>query len=159
MQQHRYTVNGRVRLRSDIVKQLKDDPSLRIMLYCAVEDFLGPFQAKVDVAFPHQVELKVNTEEIKANFRGLKNKPGSVRPVDITSRCRIIENYDNSVALTYALTHKVGWTNSGDMPFQTHGVLEILFRHQFGQDMLGRRAGETATQWESNNERKCGERE
>ncbi|GAB1206857.1 hypothetical protein APSETT445_005560 [Aspergillus pseudonomiae] len=30
---------------------------------------------KSDIAFPHQVELKANLDEVKANLRGLKNKP------------------------------------------------------------------------------------
>jgi len=62
-----------------------------------------------DVSFPHQSEIKVNGGEIKANLRGLKNKPGSTRPVDITSVLRLqhnIPNYENKIAMTYALTNK-----------------------------------------------------
>lgn len=46
-------------------------------------------------------------DEIKANLRGLKNKPGSTRPADITNFVRKRPNYENSVVMTYALTHKV----------------------------------------------------
>jgi E3 SUMO-protein ligase PIAS1 len=67
-----------------------------------------------DISFPHQAELKVNGFEVQANLRGLKNKPGSTRPVDITASLRLKpSNYTNSVDLTYALTTKVcltsGW--------------------------------------------------
>lgn len=62
-----------------------------------------------DIAFPHQSEIKVNGGEIKANLRGLKNKPGSTRPVDITHALRLRPpNYENSVELIYALTKQVG---------------------------------------------------
>lgn len=46
---------------------------------------------------------------MKANLRGLKNKPGSTRPVDITKELRLnLPNYSNTVEMTYALTSKAG---------------------------------------------------
>lgn len=75
------------------------------MIFCASEPVSQ--YSKLDVAFPHQVEIKVNMDEVKANLRGLKNKPGSTRPADITTLLRKRANYENSMSLTYALTHKV----------------------------------------------------
>lgn len=86
-------------------------PTTRVMIYCAAETGLSPY-TKADIAFPHQVEIKVNMDEIKANLRGLKNKPGSTRPADITSLVRKRANYENSVVMTYALTHKVSYSPS-----------------------------------------------
>jgi hypothetical protein len=61
----------------------------------------------LDIAFPSQIEVRVNGEEVKANYKGLKNKPGSTRPVDITNLTRITPaNYRNSLTVTYALTQK-----------------------------------------------------
>ena len=76
------------------------------MVYCAADNGLSPF-VQADIAFPHQVELRVNSDELKANLRGLKNKPGSTRPADITDKLRKRPAYQNSVQLTYALTQKV----------------------------------------------------
>ncbi len=60
-----------------------------------------------DISFPHQSELKVNGIEVKANLRGLKNKPGSTRPADITNALRFKpQSYPNSLEFTYALTTK-----------------------------------------------------
>ncbi|KAL9108933.1 MAG: hypothetical protein Q9227_006329 [Pyrenula ochraceoflavens] len=59
-----------------------------------------------DIQFPHQVELKVNLDDVKANLRGLKNKPGSTRPADITDQLRKKPGYVNTVTMTYALTQK-----------------------------------------------------
>jgi E3 SUMO-protein ligase PIAS1 len=74
------------------------------MVFCA-----GEGHGRQDIAFPHQSEIKVNGGEIKANLRGLKNKPGSTRPVDITKELRLnIVAYNNNVEMTYALTSKVG---------------------------------------------------
>ena len=75
------------------------------MIYGA-SDPISPF-SKVDIAFPHQVEIKVNLDEVKANLRGLKNKPGSTRPADITHMLRKRAGYENSMSVTYALTTKV----------------------------------------------------
>jgi E3 SUMO-protein ligase PIAS1 len=72
------------------------------MVFCATEG-----SGRQDIAFPHQSEIKVNGGEVKANLRGLKNKPGSTRPVDITKDLRLnIVSYPNTVEMTYALTNK-----------------------------------------------------
>lgn len=72
-------------------------------MYCAASK--SGFQ---DIAFPYQSELKVNGGDVKANLRGLKNKPGSTRPVDITDSLRLRPNsYVNNIDFTYALTREV----------------------------------------------------
>src|SRR5213592_4396624 len=79
------------------------DSSMRVMVFCAAGN-TGP----QDIAFPHQSELKVNGGDIKANLRGLKGKPGTTRPVDITDSLRLKPpNYNNNIEFTYALTTKV----------------------------------------------------
>ncbi|KAL7626259.1 E3 SUMO-protein ligase pli1 [Parahypoxylon ruwenzoriense] len=78
------------------------EPSRRLMLFCGTTLY-GP----QDVQFPHQSELKVNGEDVKANLRGLKNKPGTTLPVDITPYVRLkLLGYENSIDFTYALTTK-----------------------------------------------------
>jgi hypothetical protein len=94
-----------VTLTSDVVELLQDT-SHRIMVFCTGDNSQSPFQPS-DIAFPHQVELRCNLDEVKANLRGLKNKPGSTRPADITNMIRKKTGYPNEVQLTYALTQKV----------------------------------------------------
>lgn len=105
MEHHRHTVKINLKAADyPILSRTLNDPSIRVMVFCAAED-----KGLQDVAFPHQSELKVNGGEIKANLRGLKNKPGSTRPVDITKELRLkISNYVNTVEMTYALTQKAG---------------------------------------------------
>ncbi|MCJ1288344.1 SUMO ligase siz1 [Xylographa opegraphella] len=74
------------------------------MIYCASEP-ISPF-SQVDITFPHQIEIRVNLDEVKANLRGLKGKPGSTRPADITPLLRKRPGYDNTLNVTYALTNK-----------------------------------------------------
>ena len=75
------------------------------MIYCAADSGVSPF-SKVDIAFPYQVEIKVNQDEVKSNLRGLKNKPGSTRPADITNLLRKRAGYQNIMEVLYALTQK-----------------------------------------------------
>lgn len=80
------------------------DRTMRVMVFCAAGN-----TGTQEVAFPYQCELKVNGGDIKANLRGLKNKPGSTRPVDITDSLRLRPaGYANTIEITYALTQKVG---------------------------------------------------
>jgi E3 SUMO-protein ligase PIAS1 len=105
MQHHRHTVKVNLRI-SDypILARVQKDSTLKVLVFCAAED-----KGKQDIAFPHQSELKVNGGEIKANLRGLKNKPGSTRPVDITKELRFSpSSYCNNIEMTYALTTKAG---------------------------------------------------
>lgn len=98
-------VECKLSLRADIADILSNDSTVRVLIYCA-SDPIPPF-SKVEITFPHQVEIKVNKDEVKANLRGLKNKPGSTRPADITHLLHKRAGYENSVVVTYALTSKV----------------------------------------------------
>jgi E3 SUMO-protein ligase PIAS1 len=103
MQHHRHSVNIFFKL-SDypILQKCVEDKSYRVMVFCAAE-----VSGVQNITFPHQCELRVNSDDIKANLRGLKNKPGSTRPVDITNALRLRPDYQNSIELIYALTNKV----------------------------------------------------
>lgn len=100
MTQHRNTIHMPFNL-NDYPAALKciEDSSYRIFLFCA-SDVSGA----QDITFPHQSELRVNGGDFKANLRGLKNKPGSTRPVDVTSALRMRQGYMNNIDFTYALT-------------------------------------------------------
>lgn len=103
MQQHRTSVAIPLKLQDHPgLQKCLDDSTFRVMIFCAGEN-----SGVQEVAFPHQSELRVNGGDIKANLRGLKNKPGSTRPVDITSALRLRPNYVNNIDFTYALTTKV----------------------------------------------------
>lgn len=91
------------------------------MVFCAADTGLNQF-TKSDISFPHQVELKANLDEVKANLRGLKNKPGTTRPADITNYIRKKAGYTNHVVMTYALTQKV---RKSQLVFPMRGNVEM----------------------------------
>ena len=103
--QTRDTVDLVINLRADIAERLSNDRLTRAMIYSASEP-MSPF-SKVEIEFPYQLEVRINQDEVQANFRGLKNKPGTTRPVDITTMLRPKPGYDNHMVVTYALTKKV----------------------------------------------------
>ncbi|KAJ2907256.1 hypothetical protein MKZ38_006550 [Zalerion maritima] len=101
MQHHRNTVELLVRTQDQaLLSRCGPGSGLRVMLFCAASD-LG----SQNIAFPQNSELKVNGGDVKANMRGLKRKPGSTRPVDLTDHLRLNPaHYNNRVTFTYALT-------------------------------------------------------
>jgi len=103
---HRQNAQRTILLAESVCARLRADSTLRILLFCASEQPLSQF-TRLDVAFPSQIEVRVNNEEVKANYKGLKNKPGSTRPADITGLLRTNQpNWRNTLSITYALTQK-----------------------------------------------------
>jgi E3 SUMO-protein ligase PIAS1 len=107
MPQNRHSLHETVTLSEPTCTALKADTTLRVMLYCASASSLGPYAFNVDIAFPSQIEVKVNGDEVRKSFKGLKNKPGTTKPVDITDLLRKAPGYQNDILVTYALTKEV----------------------------------------------------
>jgi E3 SUMO-protein ligase PIAS1 len=103
---HRQNSANTITLNEQQCGRLRSDPTLRLFLFSYAEQPLTAY-TRLDIAFPSQIEVRVNNDEVKANYKGLKNKPGSTRPVDITSLVRTTPpNYRNQIHITYALTQK-----------------------------------------------------
>lgn len=103
MSNHRNALTITLKSNEPALSRCIVDKSMRVMVFCA-----GDLNGLQDITFPYQSELKVNGGEIKANLRGLKNKSGTTRPVDITDSLRLDKHsYQNNVEFTYALTNKV----------------------------------------------------
>lgn len=105
MPQNRHTVKAEIKLTDNQARQLKDDTNMRLMVYCGANNGLNNYSA-IDIAFPNQIEVKVNNEDVKSNFKGLKNTPGSTKPADITGYVRKLSGYGNQISICYALTQK-----------------------------------------------------
>lgn len=101
MPQNRHTVRAVLALSPDHAKLLRDDSSMRLLLYCGLS--MVPMSL-VDISFPNQLEVKINGDDVKANYKGLKGKPGTTKPADITDNVRKNQGYQNQLSVTYALT-------------------------------------------------------
>ncbi|KAI8941029.1 hypothetical protein NX059_002273 [Plenodomus lindquistii] len=103
---HRQTMSRTLAPSESVAARLKSDRSLRLLLFSSLEQPLAPY-TRLDITFPSQIEVRINQDEVKANYKGLKNKPGSTRPADITEFVRITPtNHRNNLVITYALTQK-----------------------------------------------------
>jgi E3 SUMO-protein ligase PIAS1 len=101
----RDTARANIDLRPEDAELLNKDANYRVMVFCSAD---VPASTPTEISFPHQVELKCNGNEVKANLRGLKGKHGSTRPADITSFIKKkIPGYQNILEMVYALTNKV----------------------------------------------------
>ncbi|ORZ09408.1 PINIT domain-domain-containing protein [Lobosporangium transversale] len=83
--------------------QLKKDPEYQLMVFSGWAD--GP-SSPVLMEFPHVCEIKVNGRVLEANLRGMKNKPGTVSPANITKLCRLEAADYNKVEFIYANSTK-----------------------------------------------------
>ncbi len=126
MTQHRNTIHLSIRVAEHPnLANLGNDKSHRVMVFCAADN-----NSVQDIAFPHQSEFKVNGGEIKANLRGLKGKPGTTRPVDVTSSLRLKpSNYNNNIEFTYALTSKV--KKHGPSPAATVSEIALVLGGEY----------------------------
>ncbi|KAI9661975.1 MAG: SUMO ligase siz1 [Alyxoria varia] len=107
MHQCRNTVQMQFTLNAEQVNRFKNEPNLRILLYCTADINTGFFARPPEIGFPTQVELRVNDEHFTGNLRGIKKKPGTTRPADITGLVRKnVPGHTNIISITYAATEK-----------------------------------------------------
>nr|OQO17353.1 hypothetical protein B0A51_14639 [Rachicladosporium sp. CCFEE 5018] len=105
MPQNRHTVRVNITLSDEQAWRLKEDSSMRLLIYCGQTSDMAAW-SRLDIAFPNQLEVKLNNDDVKGNFKGLKNKPGSTKPADITDWVRKVAGYQNQLSICYALTSK-----------------------------------------------------
>ncbi|KAF9581075.1 SUMO ligase siz1, partial [Lunasporangiospora selenospora] len=83
---------------------LKRDSSFQIMVFCRCAD--SPPNTPFLMEFPHVCEIKINGRVLEANLRGMKNKPGTVAPANITRLCRLDSAEFNKIEFVYANSTK-----------------------------------------------------
>lgn len=83
-----------------------DSQQYKVLLFCAVYDSNSAF-IENDVAFPQQCEIKIGSTVVSANTRGLRNRPGTTRPADLTKYLDTRTTLPQTLSFTYALTKQV----------------------------------------------------
>jgi E3 SUMO-protein ligase PIAS1 len=56
------------------------------------------------VEFPAHAEIRCNGSIVNANLRGIKNKPGTVNPPDVTGQSILMQGVTNKIDVTFAET-------------------------------------------------------
>lgn len=70
-----------------------------ILLMSTTVGELSPFQYSV-LQYPQQLEIRINSNLMQINVRGLKNKPGTARPPDLTNVVSLQAHATNLVDIT-----------------------------------------------------------
>ncbi|KAF9144127.1 SUMO ligase siz1 [Mortierella sp. GBA39] len=76
-----------------------------IMVFCASKEI--PTSQQMLMEFPDDCYIRVNNRTLDWRPRGVKNKPGTFTPVDITRFCQLQESSVNHVELRYSNASKV----------------------------------------------------
>ncbi|KAF9908886.1 SUMO ligase siz1 [Linnemannia zychae] len=87
-----------------IAVQLRKEPEYQIMVFCTSAE--GAASPPALMEFPHVCEIKISGRVLEANLRGMKNKPGTVSPANITRLCRLEAAEYNKVEFIYANSTK-----------------------------------------------------
>ncbi|KAK9469000.1 PINIT domain-containing protein [Lipomyces arxii] len=90
----RHLLAMHVRFTAAQAEKLRQDPSYRIYMLSALCDDTFRHAA---INFPMGIEIRVNGKIVSANLRGLKNKPGTAKPADLTSYMVKDANYRNVI--------------------------------------------------------------
>jgi E3 SUMO-protein ligase PIAS1 len=72
----------------------------RLVLFCTQTDRVAYGNCVIE--FPGHAEIRCNGTIVSANLRGIKNKPGTINPPDITSHAILIQGVANKVDVTFA---------------------------------------------------------
>ena len=87
---------------------------MRIMLFSA-----KGAAGMQDIAFPYKVEIKIDRADVKGfNWHGIKNKPGTTPPADLTDALLVRPAYDKIIDFFYADTVNVSKHGGGSSHFK-----------------------------------------
>ncbi|KAG0274600.1 SUMO ligase siz1 [Linnemannia exigua] len=84
---------------------LRNNPRYKIMLFCASNEV--PNSQCMAMEFPDNSHIHVNNQRLDWSPQGVKNKPGTFSPADITRLCKLQETATNHVELRYANASKM----------------------------------------------------
>jgi hypothetical protein len=77
----------------------------RLVLFCTQSDRIHFGNCVVE--FPTHAEIRGNGTLVPANLRGIKNKPGTINPPDITPQCILMQGVNNKIDVTFAESRSV----------------------------------------------------
>jgi E3 SUMO-protein ligase PIAS1 len=74
----------------------------RLVLFCTQSDRVHFGNCVIE--FPSHTEIRCNGSIITANLRGIKNKPGTINPPDLTGNAVLMPSVTNKIDVTFAET-------------------------------------------------------
>lgn len=95
----------KLQISSSLSQRLMSNPHYSIMVFCASKEI--PTSQQMLMEFPDDCYIRVNKRTLDWRPRGVKNKPGTFTPADITKFCMLQESRINHVELRYSNASKV----------------------------------------------------
>ncbi|KAK9365099.1 PINIT domain-containing protein [Lipomyces kononenkoae] len=100
--EHRSSFTMAFRFTQSQLDKMKDN-SYRVYLLSALSE---DAYRQATIQFPLSIEIRVNGKVVQANLRGLKNKPGTAKPADLTDYVTKDATTRNTVEVIYAYTRQ-----------------------------------------------------
>ncbi|KAK9493681.1 PINIT domain-containing protein [Lipomyces doorenjongii] len=100
--EHRSSFTMTFRFTQSQLDKMRDN-TYRIYLLSALSE---DAYRQATVQFPQSMEIRVNGKVVQANLRGLKNKPGTAKPADLTDYIAKDTMTRNMVEVIYAYTRQ-----------------------------------------------------
>jgi E3 SUMO-protein ligase PIAS1 len=82
----------------DLLTPKRSENPYRLVLFCTQTYRCG----NCVIEFPAHAEIRCNGTIVSANLRGIKNKPGTINPPDITAHANLMRGVVNKVDVTFA---------------------------------------------------------
>ncbi|TCD69924.1 SUMO ligase siz1 [Steccherinum ochraceum] len=87
-------------------KLSSQNPKYSLRLYCTSSGYYTPSPAfrhntVCPIDFPPTCEVRVNSVQLQANLKGMKKKPGTAPPPDLTKSIRLTPNAQNRIEMIY----------------------------------------------------------
>ncbi|KAG0378144.1 SUMO ligase siz1 [Mortierella sp. AD032] len=95
----------KLQISPNLSQLLRNNPRYKIMLFCASNEV--PSNQCMAMEFPDNSHIYVNNQRMDWSPEGLKNKPGTFSPADITLLCKLQEAAKNKVELRYSNASKM----------------------------------------------------
>ncbi|KAK9250300.1 PINIT domain-containing protein [Lipomyces tetrasporus] len=100
--EHRSSFNMSFRFTQSQLDKMKDS-TYRVYLLSALSE---DAYRQATIQFPQSMEIRVNGKVVQVNLRGLKNKPGTAKPADLTDYMAKDTMTRNVVEVVYAYTRQ-----------------------------------------------------
>ncbi|KAK9235967.1 PINIT domain-containing protein [Lipomyces kononenkoae] len=100
--EHRSSFTMAFRFTQSQLDKMRDD-SYRVYLLSALSE---DAYRQATIQFPQSIEIRVNGKVVQANLRGIKNKPGTAKPADLTDYITKDAVTRNTIEVIYAYTRQ-----------------------------------------------------
>ena len=84
---------------SKLVPKQSSNP-YRLLLFCTQTDRVAFGNCVIE--FPAHADIRCNGSSVQANLRGIKNRPGTINPPDVTAQIMMMQGVQNKIDVTFS---------------------------------------------------------